>query len=67
MIDYHEYKRGMLRAQEALEQAAAILNRKELSFDERQKLSGDLTRKAAQFRREAMTYAQEDIKESEIP
>ena len=59
MVDYHRYKQAMDEAHATVEKAAGILKREDLSPKERQRVSYELTRKAAQLRKLAMTFASE--------
>ena len=57
MIDYQKYKQTMDDALNAIDQGAAVLKRTDISFDERRKLSNELSLKAAKLGKLAMTFA----------
>jgi hypothetical protein len=57
MADYKTYQEKMDAAKDAEEKAKAVLNRSDLTAEQRENLSKEMMQRAADFRRQAMRYA----------
>lgn len=57
MADYKTYQEKMDAAKDAEEKAKAVLNRSDLTAEQRENLSKEMMQRAADFRSQAMRYA----------
>ena len=57
MADYKMYQEKMDAAKDAEEKAKAVLNRSDLTAEQRENLSKEMMQRTADFRRQAMRYA----------